>query len=187
MKHQDMEIGSFLRFNYESTSPQKKYKNPVKVNLADARRMEIIASVQKGAAEGEKRFKALLAQADVTGGLTDLTLEHAKLEAVRPKGGKRTARQVELSDMIKAEWQRLIGSKKTGETMSTAEGGFYRQYKAERIEENPEGRIYGCLVNKSISQSGEILFTFLRLAPATVESEFLESLNEIERAKLVTV
>lgn len=187
MKHYDMEIGKFFRFNYESTSKPKNYKNPVKINLTDARRMEIIASVQKEAVDREKRFKALLAQADIKGGLTDLTLEHAKLESVRAKGGKRSARQVELSTMIKAEWQKLIGSKRTGETMTTGEQFFYRQYKAERIEQNPEGEIYGCLVSKTISQSGEILFTFLRLAPATAEAEDVAALNPIESQKIVLV
>lgn len=187
MKHQDMSIGEFLRFNYESKSKPKNYKNPVKVNLTDMRRMEIIADVQKRAADSEKRFKALLAQADVKGGLTDLTLEHAKLETARAKGGKRSTRQVELATMIKAEWQRIIGSKRTGETMSTAEQFFYRQYKAERIEQNPEGKYYGCLVSKSISQSGEILFTFLRMTPVSAESEAVSLLDAAESSKLVLV
>lgn len=187
MKHQNMKIGSFVRFDYESQTPKKEYKKPVKINLTDARRMELIAGIQKNAEAGEKRFRELLAAVDVKGGLTDMTLEHAEIEKGRAKGGKRSARQVELADMIKAEWARLIGSKRTGETMNTDRFGFYRQYKAERIDEKTDGKIYGCLVSKSISQSGEVLFTFLRMAPVTVEADKLAELPESERANILTV
>ncbi len=184
MKYQDMKIGGFYRFDYVSSSPEKTYKKPVKINLTDARRMELIASVQAKATEGEKRFCDLLAEADVKGGLTDMVLEHDKLESARPKGAQRSARQVELEKAIKAEWQRIIGAKRDGSTMTTGEQFFYRQYKAPKIEQSDTGKIYGCLVSKTLSQSGEVLFTFLRLAPVKAEADKVDALDAAERAKV---
>lgn len=196
MKYQDMKIGGFYRFNYVSQTPKREYKNPIRINLADARRMEIIASVQARAEAGEKSFKALLAETDKPGGLTDMQLRLAKMDEAREadriaRGLKKKPNKTEeykaLEEAMKDEWHRLIGSKKTGETMVTGERFFYRAYKAPRIEQTSDGKIYGCLVSKSVLQNGEVSFTFLRLAPVRAEKEEVESLPETERAKLVPV
>lgn len=196
MKYQDMKIGGFYRFNYVSQSPAREYKNPIRINLADARRMEIIASVQARAEAGEKSFKTLLAETDKPGGLTDMQLRLAKMDEAREadrvaRGLKKKANKTDeykaLEQAMKDEWQRLIGSTKTGSTMVTGERFFYRSYKAPRIEQAADGKIYGCLVSKSVLQNGEVSFTFLRLAPVRAEKEEVESLSETERAKLVPV
>lgn len=196
MRYQDMKIGGFYRFNYESQTPARDYKNPIKINLTDARRMEIIASVQARAVESEKAFKALLAETDKRGGLTDMQLRLAEMDAAREaekiaRGLKKKLNKSDeykaLEEAMKAEWHRLVGDKRDGSTMVTGERFFYRSYKAPRIEQTPDGKIYGCLVSKSVLQNGEVSFTFLRLAPVRAERDEVESLPEAERAKLVQV
>lgn len=193
MKYQDMKIGGFYRFNYESQSAAREYANPIRINLADARRMEIIASVQARAEAGEKSFKALLAETDKPGGLTDMQLRLQKMDEAREaekiaRGLKKKPNKTEeykaLEEAMKAEWHRLIGDKRDGATMVTGERFFYRAYKAPRIEQSPDGKIYGCLVSKSVLQNGEVSFTFLRLAPVKAERDEVAALPETERAKI---
>jgi hypothetical protein len=196
MKYQEMTIGGFYRFDYHSQTPPREYVNPVRINLTDARRMEIIASVQAQAKEGEARFKALLAEVDKPGGLTDMQLRLQKLDEEREaeriarglkKKPNKSQAYKDLEEAMKKEWHRLIGSKRDGSTMATGEKFFYRAYKAPRIEQKPDGKIYGCLVSKSILQNGEISFTFLRLSPVTVEKAEYESLPKAEQEKIILV
>lgn len=193
MKYQDMKIGGFYRFNYESQTAAREYANPIRINLADARRMEIIASVQARAEAGEKSFKALLAETDKPGGLTDMQLRLQKMDEAREaekiarglkKKPNKTDEYKALEEAMKAEWHRLIGDKRDGATMVTGERFFYRAYKATRIEQAPDGKIYGCLVSKSVLQNGEVSFTFLRLAPVQAERDEVAALPETERAKI---
>lgn len=187
VKHYECKIGNFYRFDYVSSSPRPEYADPIRVDMVQARKLALIASVQADAAKRETTFAALLAETDKAGGLSDMQIRLADIDGKRPKGARKSAEQKDLEAAIDAEWQRLIGNKRTGETMQTGEQAFYRQYKADKLELSDTGKHYALLVSKTVSKKGEILFTFLKTSPVTWSQAKLDALDKAERDKLETV
>lgn len=191
VKAYECKIGSFYRFDYVSSSPRPEYADPIRVDMVQGRKLSLIAGVQADAGKRETVFAALLAETDKAGGLSDMQIRLADVDGKRPLIGKRrankSAEQKDLEAAIDAEWQRLIGSKRTGATMETGEQAFYRQYKADKIQLSDAGKYYALLVSKTISKKGEILFTFLKTSPVTWSKAKLDGLSPDERGKLETV
>ena len=193
LRHYEMRIGNFYRFNYVSSTPKKEYADPIRIDMTSDVKLALIASVQGDAARRETVFAALLAETDKPSGLSDMQIRLDDMEAKRQaekiaKGLKKApipAEQKELQAAIDTEWQRLIGSKRTGKTMQTAEQPFFRQYKADKIELSENGKYYACLVSKTISKKGEIIFTFLKTSPVTWSKSEFDSLDDNQKKKLV--
>lgn len=161
MNKQELKIGDVIKFDYVSSTNNKKEKDftdPVLVYISEELKQDIIQTAKSNREELEERFSKLYDEAEEIRELLELLEE----EKSSRDGRKKSHAEKELEEAIKKSQDNILPKKKGGSTTkSDPSRFFFRQYKPENMLDGDSNE--AVLVNKDVSKKGEPIYRFIVL------------------------
>ena len=182
----EYKIGDVCKFNYESNSKDKVFKDAVTIKLTNDYKYTLVESFNKGRDDKEQVF------ADRVGSMQpyfeaidvrDALVNARKAEKIR----KKSDDEIEAENVVATLKAELFPKKVATEGyvhVPTATDFFFRAYSTDKMVENTNGEKTALLASKAVTVNGKITFRYLSFNEVEVERASLDKLSDEEKSHL---